>query len=302
MADSGEGLLLLNKPVGITSFQALRQIKSRLGTGKVGHAGTLDPFAGGLLLVLAGRMTRLLSLFVTLDKTYEAVIRFGEETDTLDPEGRTVASGPVPSWEAIEAALPVFLGAIDQVPPAFSAIHSGGERAHRIARAGGLPVLAPRRVVVHELQALGWDAPLLKLRIRCSKGTYVRSLARDLGLRCGSRAHVSELQRTRIGDFRLEEAVDASDFNPARDLVPPSLFLGRLEGVDRVVVPDELLPAVLQGVPLPRQALLTPVDGVEGPDTLRLLALFTRDDRLVALALSGERLVRYQAVLGGAGP
>ena len=297
MTDSWEGLILLDKPGGESSFRALRGIKNRLGTGKVGHAGTLDPFAEGLLLVLVGRMTRLLPLFVGLDKTYEATFTFGTETDTLDPEGQPVADGPVPERERIEEALPGFVGESEQVPPAFSAVHCGGERAHRIARAGGQPRLASRRVTMHELTILSWDPPRLSLLIRCSKGTYVRSLARDLGLACGTRAYVSALRRTRIGGFRLEEAVAARDFQPGRDLVPPGRFLERLGGVSKVVVPDELVPAVLRGQPLAQRSL---PDGDAGSGGL--LALFTRDDRLVALASRVGEQVRYQAVLGDGRP
>ncbi len=321
MVDSTEGLILLNKPAGITSFRALRQIKDRLGTGKVGHAGTLDPFAEGLLLALAGRVTRLIPLFVSLEKTYEAVFTFGMETDTLDPEGKVTASAAVPAREAIDRALPAFIGSIEQVPPAFSAVHSAGRRAHQVARAGGRPELAPRRVVVRALIPTGWDPPDLRLTIRCSKGTYVRALARDLGRACGSRAYVSRLRRTRIGDFRLEEAVTAAAFEPRRDLVAPQRFLPRLPRVRSVLLPDALVPRVRRGAYLSRQALPVPESaaeeggaaGAEGglekaleaqasarqePEGA-MLALFTRAGELVALVSPQRDRYRYQAVLGG---
>jgi len=230
------GLVLLDKPPGATSFAALNSIKNALVTKKVGHSGTLDRFAHGLLVLLTGYCTRLASLFSGLDKRYTAVIRFGETTDTLDPEGEIVDCGKVPRAEEIEDALGHFVGILDQVPPSYSAVHHKGVRAYRLARAGREPRLPPRSVTVFQLEAVYYDAPNLGLKVHCSKGTYVRALARDLGKAVGSCAYLVDLVRTAVGDFRLEEAVAAEDFLPNRHVIRPIDFLTRLPEIQIVGV------------------------------------------------------------------
>jgi tRNA pseudouridine55 synthase len=213
---SPSGYVLLHKPTGITSFRALNGIKFRLGTGKVGHAGTLDPFAEGLLIVLCGSLTRLNERFSSFDKTYEASIRLGSETDTLDTEGVVIASAPVPSRRDFEEALPRFVGDQMQVPPVFSAIHVDGKRSHELARNGKAVELAPRPVSIRSIEMMGWsDEVTAQVRVTCSKGTYIRSLARDIGLACGSRGYLSALKRTAIGPFLDSMAVDPEGFDPA---------------------------------------------------------------------------------------
>ena len=201
------GLILLHKQPGITSFDALRDIKRMLGTGKVGHTGTLDKFAEGLLLALAGRALKLSRWFTHLDKQYEGVICFGAETDTLDPEGAVIAEAPLPSREAVEAALTRFCGAIEQAPPAYSAIHIDGKRASALARRGEIPQMQKRQVTIYRLELLSWQPPLAKIFVHCSSGTYIRSLARDIALAAGSRAHLVGLIRAKVGGFELEESV-----------------------------------------------------------------------------------------------
>lgn len=222
-----DGILLLDKPSGSTSFQALGQIKRSLGTGRVGHTGTLDRFASGLLVVMAGRCTRLASLAEGLDKDYIARVRFGTETDTLDPEGAVVAEGGVPEAAALEAVLPSFLGEILQAPPAYSAVHVGGRRAHVLARSGRPVEPAARPVRIERLALAAWEPPDAVLAVRCSRGTYVRSLARDIAARLGTRAHVAALRRTRIGGFRVEEAVAPERFERERDLRDVRLLFER---------------------------------------------------------------------------
>jgi len=207
MTPSHHGLLLFNKNSGITSFDSLKAVKSAFGTGKAGHTGTLDKFASGLLLVLVGRGVKLAPLFDRCTKEYAGTIRFGAETDTLDPEGSVIARGPIPSREEIEAVLPVFRGDILQAPPAYSAIHINGRRAHELAREGQEPEMKRRPVTIYALEILSWEAPDLVLKVRCSAGTYIRSLARDIAIAAGTRASLAALTRTRVGEFRLEDAV-----------------------------------------------------------------------------------------------
>jgi tRNA pseudouridine55 synthase len=199
------GLILLYKQAGITSFDALRDIKRALGTGKAGHTGTLDKFAEGLLLVLTGRALKLSQWFTHCDKQYEGTICFGAETDTLDPEGAVIVSAPAPSRDAVEAAFVQFRGAIEQAPPAYSAIHIDGERASALARRGAAPEMRKRPVTIYQLELRSWEPPLARIFVHCSSGTYIRSLARDIALAAGSRAYLTALVRTQVAGFKLED-------------------------------------------------------------------------------------------------
>ena len=205
------GLILLRKRPGLTSFDSLAAIKRALGTGKAGHTGTLDKFAEGLLLVLTGRALKLSRWFTHCDKRYEGTIRFGAETDTLDPEGKVVAQAPQPSRGAVERALGLFRGKIEQAPPEYSAIHVGGERASVLARRGRAPEMKKRPVEVYGLELASWDPPFAGISVHCSGGTYIRSLARDVALEAGSRAFLSSLVRTGVAGFRLKDSVFEDD-------------------------------------------------------------------------------------------
>jgi tRNA pseudouridine55 synthase len=200
------GLILLNKAPGITSFDALGEIKRALGTGKVGHTGTLDKFASGLLLVLTEKDLKLTPWFSHCDKQYLGKIHFGAETDTLDPEGSVIARAAPPSREKVEKALSMFSGVIMQSPPAYSAIHVNGKRASELARSGQVPEMKKREVTIHKVELRSYDPPFAEIFVHCSSGTYIRSLARDIALAAGSRAHLCSLLRTRIADFTLEDA------------------------------------------------------------------------------------------------
>lgn len=203
------GLLLFNKKAGITSFQALGEIKRALGTGKVGHTGTLDKFAEGLLVVLSGQALKLSQWFSNCNKQYLGTIRFGIETDTLDPEGTAIFDAPLPSREAVQQVLGQFSGDILQEPPAYSAIHINGKRASDLARSGEAPVMKKRPVHIYRLQLASWDPPFARIYVHCSSGTYIRSLARDIAIAAGSRAHLTGLLRTMVAGFKLEDACTA---------------------------------------------------------------------------------------------
>ncbi len=284
------GLVLLDKPEGITSFQALGPLKKALGLRQAGHLGTLDRFAGGLLPVLVGPSTRLAFLFDDADKAYRTVFFFGRSTDTLDPEGRVVAEGPVPSRDSIERALDSFRGRIQQVPPDYSAVHVDGRRAYRLARAGLKAELRSRAVTIHRLVVLRYDPPELELSIDCSKGTYVRALARDLGRQTGSCAYVSRLSRVRVGVFRLEEAVAPRDFDASAHLLPPSLFLPRLGGIGLLQLDPTRREEVLNGRPLGDDWCLPPArqDGQ--------YAVLDAGGRLLAMVRRREGQWEYRAV------
>ena len=200
------GLLLLNKNPGITSFDSLKPVKKALKTPKVCHTGTLDSFAQGLLAVLTGRAVKLSSVFTGCDKQYRALLRFGEETDTLDPLGTIIATALIPCKEDLERALPAFTGTILQAPPMYSAVHINGKRAYELARAGAEIEMKKRPVTVYSISLTAWEPPNAELEVHCSSGTYIRSLTRDLAHALGSRAHLCSLVRTNVGNFSLEEA------------------------------------------------------------------------------------------------
>ncbi|MDR0635612.1 MAG: tRNA pseudouridine(55) synthase TruB [Treponema sp.] len=201
------GLLLLNKPAGLTSFTSLNRVKRAFSTGKVGHTGTLDKFAQGLLVALLGRAVKLTPWFSGCDKWYEGIIRLGLETDTLDPEGAPVAAAELPTREQLEAALPAFRGDILQEPPVYSALHIDGKRASALARSGETVSMRKRPVSIYALELLEYEPPLAHIRVHCSSGTYIRSLARDIALAAASRGHLVSLTRTAIAGFCLSDAL-----------------------------------------------------------------------------------------------
>ena len=229
-APERSGLLLLKKSPGYTSFQALGLVKRAFSPSKVGHTGTLDKFAQGLLVTLVGRAVKLAPWFSGCDKQYTGTIRFGIETDTLDGEGLSVAEAPPPSREALEAVLPRFRGDILQAPPVYSAVHVGGKRASSLARSGGIVDMQKRPVSVYALEILSYDPPLADIRVRCSKGTYIRSLARDIALAAGSRAYLAALNRTGVAGFCVSAAVD-----PLAAADPSGLLSGALKPIDTAV-------------------------------------------------------------------
>jgi tRNA pseudouridine55 synthase len=209
------GLLLVDKPAGITSHDAIDRVRRALGVRKVGHAGTLDPSATGLLLIGVGRATRLLRFLGDLPKVYEGTGALGVETTTLDADGDVVRESPVDVTEpALREAMASLVGRIEQVPPAYSAVKVGGEKLYRAARAGRTIEAAPRSVEVFAFDLIGFTSPRFDFRVRCSAGTYVRSLVADVGDRLGCGAHLVQLRRTAIGPFSVEKAGSPDDPGP----------------------------------------------------------------------------------------
>jgi tRNA pseudouridine55 synthase len=284
-----EGIILLAKPAGQTSFQSLGELKRQLGTGRVGHAGTLDKFAEGLLVALAGRMTRLSAFATSLDKEYVAVVFFGRATDTLDPEGKVTETGPVPSRAEIEDALSHFRGTILQTPPAYSAVHVGGRRAYKAARAGEQLVIPPREVTIEKLDLIDFTFPEATLRVACSKGTYIRSLARDIAESLGTCAFVSGLRRVRIGGFLLEQAKPPELFDPRTDILPPERFFEAAPDLGRLVVKESWAARVGNGFPLDDECFEIVPDG-DG-----LFGAFSHSGRLLAVTERRAGGWRYAA-------
>jgi tRNA pseudouridine55 synthase len=261
-------------PLGPTSHDVVDQVRRTLGTTRVGHLGTLDPFAAGLLVILVGRATRLASCAAPWTKAYEGVILLGTTTTTDDATGAPI--GGSEAWRALDRAtvtqaLARFRGGYAQRPPAFSAVKVAGERAYRRARRGEAVALAPRRVEVAELELEELDLPAVRFRATVSSGTYLRSLARDVGEALGCGGHLAGLTRTRVGPFDLAEAVAPDQVTPdtLRDAATLVADLARrdLDEAERA--------AVLHGRPVPAGPALTGGDGK--------VALFA-DGTLVAVA------------------
>ncbi len=252
MISSHSGLVLLNKPKGITSFRVLGSLKRSINSGKVGHTGTLDKFAEGLMLVLTGKMTKLAPFFSNMDKEYKAVFKFGEETDTLDPEGKVVFSDSIPSLEEITNQIKKFTGKILQIPPDFSAIHINGERAYKLAVKGKKPVLKERPVSVHNYEVENWVPPYLYVKVNCSKGTYIRSLARDLGRATSSRAYVWELQRTKVGVWNVENSVLPDKLDPDKYILFGRNLFKNIDSIKIYDVNTIQKEKILNGYPIDR--------------------------------------------------
>lgn len=203
------GILLLDKPQGLTSNQALQQAKRLLGARKAGHTGSLDPMASGLLPLCFGEATKISPFLLGSDKRYLVTARLGAATTTGDAEGEICGGSPVPVLELamIEQALDRFRGEIEQIPPMYSALKQGGRRLYDLARQGIIVERPPRRVTIHTLKLLDFGPDFLTLEIFCSKGTFIRTLAEDIGKALGTSAYVENLRRTQVGDFLIDEAV-----------------------------------------------------------------------------------------------
>jgi tRNA pseudouridine55 synthase len=289
------GLLLVRKPSGPSSRKIVDEVVRQLGTRRVGHAGTLDPFADGLLLVLWGRATALVPYLLEYSKRYLATVRFGRTTDTQDRTG-TVIEERDPSGltaAAIEEALPRFRGTILQAPPAFSAARHRGERLYRLARRGTPAEGEPRERTVHEFRLVEWDPPRGRFEVICSKGTYIRALAHDLGNAVGTGAMLEGLTRSAVGPFTLEGAVEGSTL----------AALGRDGLLTRALPPADALPdwpAVSLDAEASRAVRHGSWDDPEGlirrSGRFRLL---DGDGTLLSLAEGGER-PRLVRVLAGA--
>ncbi|MDR0411156.1 MAG: tRNA pseudouridine(55) synthase TruB [Treponema sp.] len=250
------GYILLNKDAGETSFAALDHVKKALGTKKIGHTGTLDKFASGLLIALVGRAAKLAPWFSDCDKRYEGMIKFGEETDTLDPEGAVITRASIPTRSAILNILPQFRGALMQEPPVYSAIHINGARASALSRDGKVVKMQKRPIFIYELELADYKPPFATIRVFCSKGTYIRSLARDIALAADSCGHLSALRRVQITrrhisneektGFWVTDAISPKE-DVARALRPMDRTAFNALGMPILEVTDRVALALLQG-------------------------------------------------------
>jgi tRNA pseudouridine55 synthase len=291
------GVLVINKPRGPTSFDVVRQVRRAFHQRRVGHGGTLDPMATGVLPICLGEATKLAPFLLDADKEYEAIVCFGVETDTYDAEGAVTARADTAhvTEATVRAALPAFRGAIRQLPPRFSALKLRGRPLYDYARAGEEVEISPRTVVIRELELGAWTgASSVSLRVRCSKGTYIRSLAFDLGRAVGGGAHLTGLCRTRSGPFRIDDAHALADVASARLVALPEA-LGHMPALrasadtardiahgKRVPVaalePGDAAPSAISSGPClvlrPDGSLLAVVERQEVDDTWRALRVF----------------------------
>jgi len=266
------------KPVGPTSHDVVDMIRLALGEQRVGHLGTLDPFAEGLLVVVVGRATRLAPFAAGWTKSYDGVMRLGSTTDTDDVTGAVLKTEPVDvTAQQVGAALAQFRGGYEQRPPAYSAVKIAGERAYRRARRGEIVEPAARRVEIELLELVQYAAPDVAFRATVGGGTYVRSLARDVGAALGCGGHLVSLRRTAVGPLRLATAV-APDAVTLTDVRDPSVLVGHL--VRRDVDPGER-DAVVHGRPIRRDPV---------PDTRDPIALFSGAELLAVAEVEGEQL------------
>lgn len=203
-------IFAIYKPKGITSAEALRRIKRKIGAEKIGHAGTLDPLASGILVVATGADTKKISEVVAKEKEYVAKIKFGETSETDDEEGKktVVPVEKIPSLQEVREAVDGFLGEIEQKPPIFSAVKIAGKEAYKRARKGERIEIPARKVLIKKIDILNYVWPILELRVVTGPGTYIRSLARDIGDRLGTGGYLAELERTAVGEFTKEKAID----------------------------------------------------------------------------------------------
>ena len=307
------GIILYDKKPGITSFSALGKIKKTLGTKKVGHTGTLDLFAQGLLVVCVGSLTRLAGLITAFDKEYEAQIIFGEQTDTLDPTGQVVQTAPLPTLDALKESLKKFTGKLMQRPPEFSAIKIGGKRASDLTRAGKEAVIPERPIEVYEAELLDYEAAAstdsglandsapqseglqnilvksARVRFLVSKGTYIRCLARDIGADLKSAARLQELKRTRVGNFLLKDAADEETIT-ASALLPMTKEIAALCGMGSATIKEGREDNFYNGRPLRDQ------DFMEGLQEGTSAAFSSQETFMGAVTKSGGR-VRYEYVV-----
>lgn len=284
MTQSFDGVVVVDKPVGPTSFAIVRAARRQTGVRKVGHGGTLDPLASGVLPICLGEATKLAQFLLDADKEYQATIGFGVETDTYDAAGKVVATADARhlSEDQVRAALARFVGEQQQIPPMFSALKRDGRPLYAHARAGEVVERAARTVRIMTLDLVAFASPEVTVTMRCSKGTYVRSLAHDLGQALGTGAHLTALRRTRSGPFTLAQAIspEALSARPL-PLVAPAAALAHLPSI---VVADEHARTVAEGRRLAWSDITPPGTVLEKLTRVRLL---TTAGDLLAVAPAG---------------
>jgi tRNA pseudouridine55 synthase len=288
------GYVLVDKKAGMTSFSSLETLKKAMSDEKVGHTGTLDSFATGLLVAVVGSYSRLAPWFSGMDKLYFARVRFGLTTDTLDPHGKDTGTGPVPEKKQILTAMLKFQGEIEQVPPSYSAIHVNGKRAYDLALKGLSPELKPRKVNIFDFRMEEFANGEATFLIACSSGTYVRALGRDLAAECGTVAYVTELRRLRVGCFSVEDAVWPEMFDYRSNLRQISPETATAMGLASGAVPNDKVTSFTNGEKTALFAIYpTPC---KDHDT----AIFSPDGNFLGIVNDKDGRLAYRIVLAKA--
>ena len=251
------GILLVDKPSGMTSHDVVDRIRKAANMRRIGHTGTLDPAATGLLILCLGNATRLSEFLTGLDKVYEGTMRFGIITDSYDLDGKVVEERPVPTLtpEQIQEAFDAFTGDIMQVPPMVSAVKVGGERLYKLARKGEIVEREPRKVTVKEFALLGYSGPEATFRLRCTRGTYARTLCFDVGERLGCGGTLASLRRTAVGRHSIAEAKPVDAFGSPDDVAGALLTVNDVLDLPAVCVRNASIATVKTGGTLERQDL-----------------------------------------------
>jgi tRNA pseudouridine55 synthase len=289
MKQKRDGILLIDKEMGETSYQVVKRVRFALGrnrTTKVGHAGTLDPFATGLLLILVGQGTKISHFIMSENKVYLATMKLGVETDTFDPTGEVVRTRTVPDIKPsiIQSKAKAFVGTIEQRPPAFSALKYRGKRAYELARKGVAVDLQKRKVTIHSLVILSVALPHVSMEVSCSSGTYIRSLAVDLGRALGPGAHLTSLRRLSSGAFRVGNALRSKDISEqdgdtlSRKMIP---LRDALPALPEVKVDMGLAKKIRQGH---QPTWETMCQGIGGLDDTEAAVKVVAGEELVAIA------------------
>ncbi len=290
------GVLVVDKPGGMTSAAVVARVKRLLGAKRVGHTGTLDPMATGVLPVCVGEGTKVAGYLLAADKSYEGELELGAETSTLDAQGevtreRRDAAATVDRARLL-AAMAELTGPIQQIPPMFSALKHGGRRLHELARAGQEVERAPRSIRVDRFELASFSPPRARFAVDCSKGTYVRSLVADVGQSLGCGAHLTALRRTRSGQFSLANAMQLADITyelAQEQLIDPAEAVAHMPGI---LVPADAIPGIGNGQRLP----WSDVFGPEMPPPAGIVRLLLPKGELLALAVVEEGRLRYQRV------
>lgn len=277
------GVLNINKPLGISSFEVVRKIKKLAGEKKVGHGGTLDPEASGVLPVCIGKATKAIDFIMKGEKEYIAKVKLGVVTDTYDREGKVLREGNVNfTEEEIIKAIHKFEGSIDQVPPMYSALKQNGKKLYELAREGKEVYREPRNITIYSIDILSIDSPIIEIKVRCSKGTYIRSLCYDIGEELGCGAMMWELKRTATGTFTIENSVDLKELTESNI----SNYIVSLDEIfnkfPKLVVNEKFERLILNGVTINDRTLLNRIE------KFCKYAVYNNSDKLIGIGLESD--------------
>ena len=279
------GFFSICKPSDISTYDLIRTIKKKTGIKKLGHAGTLDPFAEGVVVILVGQMTRIFDFFSFLPKTYRAFAEFGKRTNSLDITGKIVETALPPDIDTIKKNIDSFKGTISQRPPAYSAVHVNGIRAYELARKGIEPDLKEKTITIHSIDINSYQDNILDFEITCSSGTYIRSIADDLAKKCNSVAYLTKLIRKSIGGFLLDNAIEIDEIS-LESLIPPR------EGLNILNIPvftadNDIASKIINGKNLINES----IKAENYPD--KVISFFTENNSFLALIDNRNCMMKY---------